>query len=189
MIINGPSETPQWAPGVKKDAWLGNDAGLIPLSINKNAAASSTSPGRDAAYALDNSVRTWWEAQEGDSQPWLKVDLGREFSVEAARILFSEAHLDSAKGILPGPFQFKLEISRDAAAYRAICDKTRNLVDRNIEYCEFPPNRGRYVRLMITGGPARLPVGILEFTVFGSSKYLAAAEPGQRSPAGPRPTD
>jgi xylan 1,4-beta-xylosidase len=169
MVFNGPSETPQWAPGVKKDAWLGNDAGSIPLSIDKDISASTTSPGRDAVYAIDNNVRTWWEAQEGDPKPSLKVDLGREFSIEAARILFSDAHLDSKKGVLPGPFQFKLEASSDDVVYRIVWDKTKNTGDRNIEYGEFPAQRSRYVRLTVTGGPSGLPVGILEFTVFGVS--------------------
>ncbi len=167
LVILGPSETPQLGPGVKKRPWRGNDAGLIPLSINKNLTASSTAPGRAAVYALDNNVRTWWEAQEGDAQPWLNLDLGREFNIEAARILFSDAHLDRAHGMVRSPFKFRLEISTDAKVYETVWDRTGNQADCDIHYGDWTAARGRYARLTVTGGPTGAPAGVLEFTVFG----------------------
>jgi hypothetical protein len=36
MFIKGPSETPQWAPGVKARPWKDNDSGSFPPSEDKN---------------------------------------------------------------------------------------------------------------------------------------------------------
>jgi xylan 1,4-beta-xylosidase len=168
MVMAGPSETPQWAPGVKARPWTGNDAGSIPLTIDKfEFAASSAAPGRDASYAIDNNVRTWWQAAAGDKQPWLQVDLLQEFTIDASRILFSDDLLDAAKGVVPAPYQYRVEASVDGRTWATVVDKTANTVERNIEYDEIAPVKGRYVRLVVTGAAKGLPVGVIEFTVFG----------------------
>jgi len=57
------TDTPQWAPNAVKDPTQG-DSGSIPVTINKMRAmnalskVSSEQPGRDAAYAVDNSNGT-----------------------------------------------------------------------------------------------------------------------------------
>jgi hypothetical protein len=168
MFVHGPTETPQWAPGVKEKPWLDNDSGSLPITINRETVrASSSAPGRDPVYAIDNNVRTWWEAEAGDAQPSLTVDLTRPFSIDSARILFSDNHLSAESGIVSGPYQYKLETSADGKEWKLGLDKTANAVDRSIAFDEIPPVRARWVRLTVTGAPHRLPVGLLEFTVFG----------------------
>jgi len=176
MFVRGPSETPQWAPGVKAQPWRGNDSGSMPVSINKfTYAASSERLGRGAVYAFDNNVRTWWEPAANDAAPWLMIDLGcanptdphQEFVIDSARILFSDIHLKLDEGIVPGPYQFKIEVSSDGKEFTLALDKTDNVADKNIEFCEIAPVQCRYVRLTVTGAPKGLPVGIYEFTVFG----------------------
>jgi hypothetical protein len=169
MVFAGPSETPQWAPGVKRDPWRDNASGSVPLTINKfNYSASSHAPGRTAEYAIDNNVRTWWQAAPGDERPSLQVDLLQEFTIDSSRILFSDAGMKIAAGIRPGPYQYKVEVARDGKTYSMALDKTANRADRNIEFDEIPPVRARFVRLTITGAPKGMPVGLLEFTVFGN---------------------
>jgi hypothetical protein len=108
MFIKGPTEAPQWGPGVMAKPWDRNATGSIALSLNRYTwAVSSQSPGRDALYAFDNNVRTWWEPAEEDAQPWLVLDLGcrnsaqtnldtaladpnQEFIVDSCRILFDQ---------------------------------------------------------------------------------------------------
>ena len=97
------TDTPQWAPGVVADPTKDGDSGSIPVTINKvramNAQSrfSSQQPGRDAAYAVDNSSGTWWEPSPTDAQPTLTLDLGpatrfdvvQLFTIDSVRLLFT----------------------------------------------------------------------------------------------------
>lgn len=193
MFVNGPSETPQWAPGVKAKPWLGNDSGSIAVSINRYTwAASSARPGRDPQWAFDNNVRTWWEPAEGDAKPWILLDLGcrnpadnnQEFDLDSVRILFDAApHPGPGDLTVDGhgrwfggagakmaavAYQYAVESSLDGRNFEVIVDKQGNTRKQNVEFSEFRPVRARWVRLTLTSLPAQ-PVGVLEFTVFGKS--------------------
>ncbi len=140
MFVNGPTETPQWAPGVKPNPALDNSTGSIPLSIDMWVRqASSSAPGRDPAYAFDNHVRTWWAPADGDATPWLAVDLSREYTIDSARTLFSDHGLDAAKGDVSGSYQYRIEVSADNKEYKTVVDKSRNNDEGNIEFDEIPP--------------------------------------------------
>jgi xylan 1,4-beta-xylosidase len=100
MFTRGPSETPQWVPGVVAKPARSGDSGSIPLSVNKLRAMnqrggfSSQRSGHEAAYALDDSNGTWWEPAEEDAKPTLTIDLGsitefeseQLFTVDSSRI-------------------------------------------------------------------------------------------------------
>ncbi len=198
MFIKGPSETPQWAPGVKAKAALDNDSGSIPVSIDRYTwAVSSSRPGRDALYAFDNNVRTWWEPAETDPQPCLMLDLGcrnsagtnqdpnQEFILDSSRVMFDSVPHTGASDLVvdghgqwfrsegrgPGPvaFQYRIEVSRDNKTYVTVVDKTGNAAANNVEFDEFQPVQCRYVRLTVTGTAQKRQWGVLEFTVFGKS--------------------
>jgi xylan 1,4-beta-xylosidase len=103
MFTRGPSDTPQWAPGVVANPVRNGDSGSIPLTVNKLRAmnqrggSSSQRPGHEAAYALDDSNGTWWEPAEDDAKPTLTIDLGsitefeseQLFTVDSSRIEFT----------------------------------------------------------------------------------------------------
>ncbi len=167
MIMRGPSETPQWAPGVKTKPWIDNDSGSIVLSLDKPVQSSSSYSGRGPEYGVDDNVRTWWQAAVGDKEPYLEVDLMQDFTVDSTRILWSDAGLDLKKGVRPGPYQYSISVSPDGKTYSTVLDKTKNNEDMNIQFDEIPPIRARRVRLTISGAPAGMPVGVLELTVFG----------------------
>lgn len=168
MLLPGPSETPQLVPGAKSDPERGNDAGMLALSIHKEATASSAAPGRDASYAVDNYVRTWWRAADVGLPQWLEVNLEGEFTIEACRIILCEQgrKRDPAK---PDGCRFRLEISSDGKAWSAAHEHADARDDRDIHYLELTPTRGRRVRLTITGMPEGIPAGVVELTVFGRS--------------------
>jgi hypothetical protein len=98
MFVRGgvPTETPQWAPGVVANPARNGDSGSVPLTFGKtrNLISSSQRPGRDPAYALDNSNGTWWEPAEGDVQPSITVDLlqtapfDQPYTIDSIRIAF-----------------------------------------------------------------------------------------------------
>lgn len=193
LFIRGPSETPQFGPGVVADPARQGDSGSLPLTINKMRAMntkstfSSQRPGRDAAYAIDNSTGTWWEPAADDAQPSITVDLGpatefdpvQRFTVDSNRILFSAPRGFGRPGAGAPPqgptgsvaHRYRVEVSNDGQAFTTILDKTQNTVTKYVEFDELPPTTCRFVRLTMTDWPrqATTPFGIVEFTVFGKA--------------------
>jgi xylan 1,4-beta-xylosidase len=191
LFVKGPTETPQWAPGVVEDPAHRNDSGSIALTVNKvrvmrsQSSFSSERPGREAAYAVDNSNGTWWEPAEDDKTPTLTLDLGaatefdhvQQFTIDSCRIEFVTGGRGFGRqGATTQPtadatvaHQYKIEASADGAVYTTVLDKTRNNVTKYIEFEEIPPTACRFVRLTITGWPkvGNSNLGIMEFTVFG----------------------
>ena len=195
------TDTPQWAPGVISDPSKGN-SGSVPVTINKinsmNAlsGASSQQPGRDPAYAVDNSSGTWWEPSPSDTMPTITVELSpatrfdvvQLFTIDAVRLMFNGGRRGFSRPpagtTSPAPqtssdsYRYKMEVSMDGKNYEMALDQTNNKVPRNTIYEEIPPVKCRFVRLTLTDWPKTTPLGILEFTVFGKpSGYLPAAVP------------
>jgi xylan 1,4-beta-xylosidase len=207
MFVLGPSETPQWGPGNTAKPWLGNDSGSMAVSIDRYSwAASSSLPGRDAMYAFDNNVRTWWQPAADDAQPWLMLDLGcrnptdpnQEFVVDSVRILFDAAppehpnlvvdghkgwYPNAGRGIAPATYPYKVEVSLDNKTFTTVADRTGNVKAQNVEFAEFAPVRCRYIKLTITAPPKAAPMAILDFTVFGKPASASGQTPRVPSPA------
>ena len=55
----------------------------------------------------------------------------------------------------------------DGETFTTVVDKTGNDRDNAVEFDEITPTECRYVRLTIAAWPTNLPIGVLEFTVFG----------------------
>jgi xylan 1,4-beta-xylosidase len=196
------TDTPQWAPGIKIDPAKGN-SGSIPVTINKvnsmNALSkySSQQPGRDAAYAVDNSSGTWWEPSPTDSLPTLTTELSpatrfdvvQLFTIDGVRLMFNggrrgfsrpPAASAATAPVQPSndAYQYKIEVSMDGKTYDIALDQTKNTLSRNTIFEEIPPVKCRFVRLTMTNWPRTTPLGILEFTVFGKpAESLPAAVP------------
>jgi hypothetical protein len=169
LFVRGASETPQWAPGVLARPQDGNATGLLPVTINKYPRASSVAPGRDPVYAIDRSLRTWWQAAADDPQPWLGVDLwcATPFTVAAVRLAWAEPglHYDRAP---PGPMQYRVEgRATPDAPWSVLLDRTANREDMLIDYQTFPPRAVKEVRLVVTDWPRGIGVGVSDFSVFG----------------------
>jgi hypothetical protein len=194
LFVRGPSETPQWAPGVVADPVRQGDCGSIPLTVNKMSGwrtqgkVSSERPGREAAYAVDNSNGTWWEPEADDPQPSLTLDLGsatefdavQQFTIDSCRIEFVAGRGRFSPGSsgqdqtdpstdTTVTHQYKIEASTDGDTYTTVLDKTNNKVTRYVEFDEISPTACRFIRLTLTGWPkvGGTNLGIMEFTVFG----------------------
>ena len=198
------TDTPQWGPGEVSDPAKGN-SGSIPVTINKMNAmnalsqVSSQQPGRDAAYAIDNSSGTWWEPVLTDTLPTLTIELSpatrfdvvQLFTIDGVRLMFNGGRrffgrlaATPAPTPIPGgkpatdAYQYKLEVSMDGETYTTALDQTGNKIQRNTIFQEITPVQCRFVRFTMTNWPRRTPLGIIEFTVFGkASGYLPAAQP------------
>lgn len=163
MVVDGPTETPRRAP-----AFTGpDDTGLIPLSINMRVTASSHSPGRDARYAVDNALQTWWQAAATDGSPWLNIDLEDTFQVSAARIIFGDESLDYIAGVAMGPYTYRIMGSVDGEQWTILCDQSANAIDRHIAYETWDAAATRHVKLEVLTAPPGMAVAVWEMTVFG----------------------
>lgn len=207
------TDSPQWAPGAVTDPAKNGDSGSIPVTINKMRAMnalskySSQQPGRDAAYAIDNSSGTWWEPAPDDAQPALTVELSpatrfdrvQLFTIDSARILFTGGRgfggMRRGGGSAASPalaagnaatnaappvrsYQYKIETSLDGTNYSTVLDQSANQENRNTIFEEIAPVKCRFVRLMMLNWPRTTPLGIIEFTVFGKpADSLPAAQP------------
>ncbi len=177
LFVAGPSETPQWAPGVMHEpAKNANDAGLDIVSANCLATASSSAPGRDPCYACDENIRTWWEAAEAAPQ-WLSLYLGNAYSVTAVRILFGDRNLDYAGGILPGAYRYRVEGSLDGGQWTTLIDRSDNHCDQHIAYhvCANIQVVSQ-LRLVVLSAPAGMSISVWEFTAFGTRKTANNAQ-------------
>ena len=189
------TDTPQWVPGAISDPTKGN-SGSIPVTINKiramNALSkfSSEQPGREAAYAVDNSSGTWWEPAPTDSMPTLTIELSpatrfdvvQLFTIDAARIMFNGRRgfgfRPSSTAAPADIYQYKIDVSMDGKNFVTALDQTKNNISRNTVFEEIPPVKCRFVRLTMTNWPKASPLGILEFTIFGKpANSLPAAVP------------
>jgi hypothetical protein len=196
------TDTPQWAPGVVTDPAKEGDSGSIPVTINKMRAMnalskfSSQQPGRDAAYAIDNSSGTWWEPNPTDAAPALTIELSpatrfdvvQLFTIDSARILFTGGNRLTGRGnaatnaqaaaAFTSAYQYKIEVSTDGEKYTTVLDQSTNETVRNTIFEEIPPTKCRFVRLTMVNWPRATPLGIIEFTVFGKpADSLPAAVP------------
>ncbi len=170
IIPTKSSEIPQWVPGYKEDPHLGNDAGLIPLTQNIGPAwESSMAPGRDGIYACDDSMLTWWQPAKDDPAPTLTIAMSEQgLNIYSMRIMWRDVGMDFKKGIMPGPFQYKIEALSMDDEWVCVLDKTDNKVDMLIDYLPVKQMRAKSVRLCITGHPENIEPGVINFTVFGN---------------------
>jgi hypothetical protein len=60
-------------------------------------------------YAVDEAPHTAWVPEPADAEPFIEVDLEREFAVEALRIIWSEENLDIAAGRGPQPVKYRVD--------------------------------------------------------------------------------
>jgi hypothetical protein len=165
LTLHGPSETPQRLPSETDRPDRDGDLDWLPLSTNKPVRASSEAPGRNADYAVDHYVRTWWQAGDLSFPQWLEVDLCGALTVRAFRIIFAPTH---ARGqALRGAYRFKIEASRDGASFEVLHDSADRSDDRDIQYYEVVPTLARKVRIVIDTAYDDTVAGLVDFSVFG----------------------
>ncbi len=167
------TQTPQYGPGVMAEPLSGNSAGLLPLTFRRRGSirASSYVEGRNALYAFDDSMLTWWQPAEGDADRWIDVDLEAPYVVEATRVIWRDVGMDYEKGALPGAYQYVVEgKTPDDGKWVKILDMSDNDEDYNIEYRSFPPVCLTKIRLRIVGAPEKITPGVISFTAFGTRK-------------------
>ncbi len=165
-VVN--SDVPMWAPGVKENPFTDGKTDLLPLTINMPIEASSCVDGRDACYATDESVLTWWQPKSDDPIKSITINLRSEYNVSAMRIYWRDIGIDYENGVLPGPFKYKVELSEDGENWVTVVDKSENSVDYANDYEPFETTKATFARLVILGSPKGIEPGVIDFTVFGT---------------------
>ena len=164
---HGVTDTPQYIPGVCRDPV--NDVfepGLYSLTGRKRPMVSSSMPGRDGLYAIDESPLTYWEPELDDAEPTLTCNLSSSFYVAAVRIFWRENGLNYITRVLPGPIGYLLE-GLTENGWELLLDNRKPKEEKNIDYQVFPIKRCRQVRIKITDWPKGIHPGIIDFAVFG----------------------
>lgn len=172
LFVLDATEIPQWAPGRNPHPERGNDAGLLPVSYCRKAVASSCAPGRDAIYALDHSMLSWWQPAQEDKEPSYTVFLPPKLELAAVRLVWRDVGLDYDRGVLPGPFQYALEACDEGEEWVTLVDAGKNTTDLLIDYRTFAPVVKSRVRLRILGWPEGIAPGLINLTVFGRTTAL-----------------
>ncbi|MEA4890153.1 MAG: family 43 glycosylhydrolase [Clostridiaceae bacterium] len=169
------TDRPQYAPGVLANPELGNDAGLLPLTFLQRPKASSAVPGRDALYASDDSILTWWQPEKDDPEKSITFPLGTStgYRIESLRIIWRDINMETLDGVMPGPFKYVVEYAPSAAAdeWTMLVDAANNETDLCIDYRQFDPVKAYAVRLRILGAPQGIEPGLVSLTVFGKCAH------------------
>lgn len=166
LFVLGPSDTPQYLPGIVDAPEQGNDTQLLPLTFSNPVQASSCAPGRDAVYAVNDTLIDWWQPDGAGAFPTLTVSLRAWFTVFASRIVWRDVGLSYEKGALPGPFRYIIE-GETRRGWVKLLDASGNTEDINCDYRTFAGAEARRVRLRILGWPKGIVPGVMSFTVFG----------------------
>ena len=166
------TETPQFAPGIKANPEGGNSTGWLPLTFMQRPTATSHAAGRDAIYASDDSVLTWWQPSADDKNPEITFRIGQDtcYLLRSVRIIWRDIDMETLKGINPGPFRYVIEYAPTKALdkWEMLIDASENSDDLCIDYRETEQVRSYGVRMRILGAPEGITPGLVSLTAFGT---------------------
>ena len=122
--------------------------------------ASSEAPGHSGRLANDGNAATFWQADAGDANPWLIIDLERIVNASSVKLTFPA----------DGNWSYRVEISDDSGSgWKMISDQTQTASTTKIQTVTATNNpHGRFVRVSFTGTPANASAALAELEVFGT---------------------
>jgi hypothetical protein len=114
------------------------------LALNKPAEASIATQknGNEARCAFDNDPKTKWCANDGDWPHWIKVDLGKVYTISGSSIKWERDN-----GTV---YQYTIESSNDDKTWRTVVDKSKNTSGDQTQTDALSAS-GRYFRLKAIG--------------------------------------
>ncbi len=166
LFVPAATSVPQWVSDsgsvdhLPTPDWLPLNTGMPTLG----STCASNLPGR---FAVDDEMRTWWQPALDDLQPTLTSRFVGAAEVQAVRIIWRDVGLDTHRGVIAGPFRYRVEISSGEGEWKTLIDRSASTEDFLIDYRECPPATGVAARLIIIGHPKGITPAVAEFTVFG----------------------
>jgi len=128
--------------------------------------ASSEAPGHSGRLANDGDSTTFWQADTGDTNAWLRVDLEKTVTVNQMKLTFPTE----------GIWRYRIEISEDGeSGWRLLADQTQSTVTsaERTNQVKGSPAHGRFVRISFVGpSPGKSP-GLAELEVTGIAGTFA----------------
>jgi hypothetical protein len=170
VTVPRATSTPQWLPGRGPDGTGPADTGWVHLNGGVQTLGSSNAPNLTGRLAVDNDLRTWWQPAAGDLAPTLTSRLYGRATIRAVRVAWRDIGLDSNRGVLPGPYRYRVEVETSAGRWQTALDRTASAEDLLIDYREVEPLVASRARLVVTAWPKGLTPGVAEFTVFGNTE-------------------
>ncbi len=138
-----------------------NAASLMTFGQGNPTRASSEAPGHSGRFANDGNAATFWQADAGDRNPWLIIDLERIVTASQTKLTFPA----------PGNWRYKIEISADGESnWKLLADQTHtanNSAERT-DLAQGGSNSGRFVRVMVVASPPGQSAAVAELQVLGT---------------------
>ena len=138
----------------------GANSSLVALGLENPTRASSEAPGHSGRLANDGNPATFWQANAGDTNAWLRVDLERIVIVNKTRLTFPTE----------GNWRYQIEISDDGEnGWKMISDQTQNSSGAKIQTQPAANGaHGRFLRVTFVGTPDAKPAALAEVEVTGT---------------------
>jgi xylan 1,4-beta-xylosidase len=183
---------PHYLPDGVADHSKSRFTGWMLLNYNKPVQVSSTLGGYAANYAVDEDVKTYWSALNGNRGEWIQSDLGEISTVRALQVNYADQDagiLGKAENIY---HQYMISYSTDGKKWKVLVDRSNNKTDVPHDYVQLKdPVEARYIRLenihmaagkfAISGlrvfgsGKGEKPEAVKQLLVLGSDKDRRSA--------------
>lgn len=122
--------------------------------------ASSEAAGHTGRLANDGNASTFWQAEPGDANPWLLIDLERVANVSQVQLTFTSE----------GDWRYQVEASVDGETnWRPVSGTEPSPGSAAVQVISPASNvRGRFIRVSFTGTPDSKPAALAEFLAQGT---------------------
>lgn len=162
---------PHYAPSIARK--MGAFTGWMLLSYKKPVKVSSALKDYPADNLVDENIKTFWVAKEGDSLQWIDINLVDPGKVYAIQVNYNDYHSD-LYGKIPGLYyRYIIEGSLDGKHWKTLVDRSDSYKDTPNDYVELAsPQVVRYIRYKNVHVPTPY-LSISDIRVFGKGEGKA----------------
>ncbi len=164
---------PHFAPAIAGQE--GAFTGWMLLSYKKPVTASSYNGDNGPQNLVDESVKTFWLAENKSNEQWVQIDLQNASTVHAVQVNYHD-HQSNMYGRIPGLYhRYTIEGSVDGNSWITLVDRSNSYKDVPNDYVELGvPQLVRYIRYKNIHVPAP-HLAISGLRVFGKGSGKAPA--------------